>query len=160
MRRPIALFLLLTLPAQAELAPEEWKRVRHDAAQLAARAGEGDAKLTLIAKIAEEDSARAARLLVEFAAASVDRRRRLAPRLDDTNTAAREDCGGQAARALEDALDLLEARFGQPLDRLRWGAAHVAHFPHPADVMISSAEMTFSGFDEPPISRKLAGSPP
>ena len=81
MRRPIALFLLLALPAQAELAPEEWKRVRHDAAQLAARAGEGDAKLTLIAKIAEEDSARAARLLVEFAAASVDRRDKLAPRL-------------------------------------------------------------------------------
>ncbi len=50
---------------------------------------------------------------------------------DDTNTATREDCGGQAARALEDALDLLEARFGQPLDQLRWGAAHVAHFPHP-----------------------------
>ncbi len=50
---------------------------------------------------------------------------------DDTNTAAREDCGGQAARALEDALDLLETRFGQPLDRLRWGAAHVARFSHP-----------------------------
>ncbi len=50
---------------------------------------------------------------------------------DDTNTAAREDCGGQAARALEDALDLLETRFGRPLDQLRWGAAHVAHFPHP-----------------------------
>jgi hypothetical protein len=27
-------------------------------------------------------------------------------------------------------------------------------------VMISSALTTFSGFDEPPMSRKLAGSPP
>jgi penicillin amidase len=50
---------------------------------------------------------------------------------DDIGTAAREDCAGQMARALEDALDLLEARFGQPLDELRWGAAHVAQFPHP-----------------------------
>jgi penicillin amidase len=50
---------------------------------------------------------------------------------DDIGTPAREDCGGQAAQALEDALDLLEARFGPPLDRLRWGAAHRARFPHP-----------------------------
>ncbi len=50
---------------------------------------------------------------------------------DDTTTSPREDCAGQMARALEDALDLLEARFGQPLDRLRWGAAHIARFPHP-----------------------------
>ena len=50
---------------------------------------------------------------------------------DDVGTPAREDCAGRAARALEDALDLLETRFGQPLDRLRWGAAHVARFRHP-----------------------------
>jgi penicillin amidase len=50
---------------------------------------------------------------------------------DDIGTGPREVCAGQMARALEDALDLLEARFGQPLDRLRWGAAHVARFPHP-----------------------------
>jgi len=50
---------------------------------------------------------------------------------DDIGTPAREDCGGQAARALEDALDLLETRFGQPLDQLRWGDAHIARFPHP-----------------------------
>ena len=50
---------------------------------------------------------------------------------DDTGTAAREDCAGQMAGALEDALNLLETRFGQPLDDLRWGAAHVAQFSHP-----------------------------
>ena len=81
MRRPIALLLLVALPARAELAPEEWKRVRRDAAQLAAKAGEGDKKLSLIDKVAEEDSGRAARLLVEFAAASIDRREKLTPRL-------------------------------------------------------------------------------
>ncbi len=81
MKRPIALLLLAALPARAELAAEEWKRAQRDAAQLAAKAGEGDRKLALIDKIGEEDSGRAARLLVEFAAASVDRRRKLAPRL-------------------------------------------------------------------------------
>ncbi len=50
---------------------------------------------------------------------------------EDIGTAAREDCAGQVAQALEDALDLLERRFGPPLDRLRWGAAHIARFPHP-----------------------------
>ncbi len=50
---------------------------------------------------------------------------------NDITTPAREDCGGQAARALEDALDLLEARFGPPLEDWRWGDAHVARFPHP-----------------------------
>ena len=50
---------------------------------------------------------------------------------DDIGTPAREDCAGQAAQALEDGLDLLETRFGEPLDRLRWGAAHIARFRHP-----------------------------
>ncbi len=50
---------------------------------------------------------------------------------DDIGTPAREDCAGRAAQALEDGLDLLERRFGQPLERLRWGAAHRARFPHP-----------------------------
>jgi penicillin amidase len=50
---------------------------------------------------------------------------------DDTTTPAREDCAGQLTQALEDGLDLLAARFGQPLGQLRWGAAHVARFPHP-----------------------------
>ena len=33
-------------------------------------------------------------------------------------------------------------------------------FTFGSDVMISSAATTLSGFDDPPMSRKLAGSPP
>ena len=50
---------------------------------------------------------------------------------DDIGTEAREDCAAQLATALEAALDGLALRFGQPLDRLRWGEAHIARFAHP-----------------------------
>jgi penicillin amidase len=50
---------------------------------------------------------------------------------DDIGSAAREDCAGQVARALDDALDLLAARFDRPLAELRWGDAHRAPFSHP-----------------------------
>ena len=50
---------------------------------------------------------------------------------DDIGTEAREDCAAQLAAALEAALDGLALRFGRPLDRLRWGEAHIARFAHP-----------------------------
>ncbi len=86
---------------------------------------------------------------------------------DDIGTPAREDCGGQAAQALEDALELLEARFGQPLDRLRWGAAHIAHFPHPIlsrvpyfDSLFGYAVETDGGDDTLNRASTRAGGPP
>ena len=50
---------------------------------------------------------------------------------DNVNSAPVEDCPGQAAAALETALDELNRRFDRPLDQLRWGEAHIARFPHP-----------------------------
>ncbi len=50
---------------------------------------------------------------------------------DDKTTEAREECPGQLVTALEDALNLLALRFRYPVDRLRWGEAHVVRFPHP-----------------------------
>ena len=49
---------------------------------------------------------------------------------DDRTTEKREGCPAQLVTALEDALDLLALRFGRPVDRLRWGEAHVARFSH------------------------------
>ncbi len=86
---------------------------------------------------------------------------------DDIGTPAREDCSGQAAQALEDALELLEARFGQPLDRLRWGAAHIARFPHPIlsrvpyfDSLFGYAVETDGGDDTLNRASTRAGGPP
>ncbi len=50
---------------------------------------------------------------------------------DDKTTGSREECPTQLVTALEDALNLLALRFRHPVDRLRWGEAHVARFPHP-----------------------------
>ncbi len=50
---------------------------------------------------------------------------------DDIRTGAREDCPAQLIDALEAALNLLALRFRYPVDRLRWGEAHVARFSHP-----------------------------
>ncbi|MHC4732764.1 MAG: hypothetical protein ACYS6Z_19530, partial [Planctomycetota bacterium] len=79
--RPAVLLLLLAPPARGELPPEEWQRVRKEAAQLAAKAGEPDRKLGLIDAVTHEDSARAAGLLIRFAAAAAKRREALAPRV-------------------------------------------------------------------------------
>jgi von Willebrand factor type A domain len=78
--RSLALGLLLALPALADLAPEEWERARAEAARLAAKGGERDRKVALVATVRQEDSARAARLLLGFASASAKRRDDLAPR--------------------------------------------------------------------------------
>ncbi len=50
---------------------------------------------------------------------------------DDRTTEETEGCPAQLVTALEDALNLLALRFRQPLDRLRWGEAHLARFGHP-----------------------------
>ena len=50
---------------------------------------------------------------------------------DDTGTAqTTEGCGEQVTGALETAIDQLNDRFGDA-EEWRWGAAHVARFPHP-----------------------------
>ncbi|MBK1668755.1 hypothetical protein CKO28_12015 [Rhodovibrio sodomensis] len=50
---------------------------------------------------------------------------------DDTGTTERtETCTGQVTRALDRAIDQLNARFGDA-ESWRWGDAHVARFPHP-----------------------------
>ncbi len=78
--RAIVLGFLLVLPALADLAPDEWERVRTEAGRLAARPGERDRKVALVAAVRREDSARVARLLLGFAAAAAKRRDELAPR--------------------------------------------------------------------------------
>ncbi len=50
---------------------------------------------------------------------------------DDRSTAAREDCPTQVLAALELALDILTARFGEDMTIWHWGVAHRARFPHP-----------------------------
>jgi penicillin amidase len=50
---------------------------------------------------------------------------------DDRTTEETEGCPAQLVTALEDALNLLTLRFRQPVDRLRWGEAHLARFGHP-----------------------------
>jgi hypothetical protein len=72
--------LLLAGRAVADLPPAEWEDVRAEAARLAAKPGERDRKVALVATVRQEDSARAARLLLGFAAASARRRDDLAPR--------------------------------------------------------------------------------
>jgi hypothetical protein len=79
--RPALLLLLLAIPARGELPPEEWQRVRKQATRLAAKAGEAEKKLAWIDAVTREDSARAARLLLRFAAASAKRRDSLQPRV-------------------------------------------------------------------------------
>lgn len=78
--RSLALGLLLALPAFADLAPEEWERLRAEAGRLSAKSGERDRKVALVAAVRQEDSARAARLLLGFAAAAARRREEVAPR--------------------------------------------------------------------------------
>jgi penicillin amidase len=50
---------------------------------------------------------------------------------DDTTTSGIEDCAEQVRNALLAATTELEERFGPDMDDWRWGAAHVARFPHP-----------------------------
>ena len=50
---------------------------------------------------------------------------------DDVETPGTESCASLAGPALSAALAELEARFGPGIDDWRWGAAHVARFPHP-----------------------------
>ncbi len=78
--RALALGLVLALPAGAELPPEEWERVRAEAALLRAKTGERDRKTSLITAVRQEDTVRAARLLVGLAASCARRRDDLAPR--------------------------------------------------------------------------------
>jgi penicillin amidase len=49
---------------------------------------------------------------------------------DDVNTPARETCAEMLALSLEAALADLRDRFGDDLDRWRWGAAHTARHEH------------------------------
>lgn len=103
--RALVLGLLLALPARAELPPEEWERVRLEAARLIPKAGERERKTALIGAVRREDSGRAARLLVELAAASAERQEDLAPR---------------AARAADDFLKVdrqLRKKYGKGVKR-------------------------------------------
>lgn len=78
--RAVVFAFLLVGSARAELTPQEWERLRAEAALLEAKAGERDRKTALVAAVRREDSARAAGLLVALAAASAKRREDLAPR--------------------------------------------------------------------------------
>jgi penicillin amidase len=49
---------------------------------------------------------------------------------DDVATAQAESCEAQIAAALDDALDWLEARYGDDVGAWRWGEAHVATSRH------------------------------
>ncbi|MDH3473189.1 MAG: penicillin acylase family protein [Rhodospirillales bacterium] len=59
---------------------------------------------------------------------------------DDTTTARIEDCAEQVSTALLTATTELEERFGPEIDDWRWGAAHVARFPHPVLQYLPLAE--------------------
>jgi penicillin amidase len=50
---------------------------------------------------------------------------------DDVTTGAVEDCAFQVTEAFDSAMTRLEARFGSDIGEWRWGAAHMAAFPHP-----------------------------
>jgi len=79
--RTLLLALLLALPAwSADLPPEEWDRARAEAARLEAKDGEKDPKVALVTAVRQEDSARAAELLLGLASACAKRRDDLAPK--------------------------------------------------------------------------------
>jgi hypothetical protein len=80
-RRAAALCLLLALPAGADLAPEEWEEARAEAARLARKPGEAARKARLVERVAREDSARAASVLLELAGPAGGRRTTLDVRL-------------------------------------------------------------------------------
>ncbi len=50
---------------------------------------------------------------------------------DDVESEPQEDCATQTAKALENAMESLAARYGDEIDDLRWGEAHMAQFRHP-----------------------------
>ncbi len=50
---------------------------------------------------------------------------------DDVESETKEGCAEQSAKALEDALQDLAARFGDDMDDWRWGEAHMARLRHP-----------------------------
>jgi penicillin amidase len=50
---------------------------------------------------------------------------------DDVTTPQVEDCSERVSAALSAALAELEARYGEDIGAWRWGAAHMARFPHP-----------------------------
>ena len=52
-----------------------------------------------------------------------------------------ESCAGMAARALDEALEALQERYGDDVERWRWGKAHPAMHNHPA-----LGEVGFSAF--------------
>ncbi len=62
---------------------------------------------------------------------------------DDRTTEVTEGCPAQLVTALEDALNLLTERFRQPVDRLRWGEAHLARFGHPVLSRVPFLERLF-----------------
>jgi Mg-chelatase subunit ChlD len=82
-----AAFGLLLALARADLAPEEWEAARKEAALLAAQAGELERKLDLVHVLGREDSARAARLLLDLA---------------EPASARQHDLSGRVAKASEE----------------------------------------------------------
>ena len=50
---------------------------------------------------------------------------------DDVESETQEGCAAQSAKALEEALEDLAARFGNDMDDWRWGQAHMARLRHP-----------------------------
>ncbi|MHC4934498.1 MAG: hypothetical protein ACYTGV_20170, partial [Planctomycetota bacterium] len=63
----LAVFLaLFAPPLHAELSAEEWQRLRREASELSRKPGEADRKIALLDTVSEEDSARAAKLLLEM----------------------------------------------------------------------------------------------
>lgn len=84
MMRLLALLLLLSIaaPVRADLSPEDWSRLRREAAELNAKDGEAERKSTCIEKLAEEDSARTVRVLAEMAVAASEKHGKLEHRLE------------------------------------------------------------------------------
>ncbi|MHC4342569.1 MAG: VWA domain-containing protein [Planctomycetota bacterium] len=99
------LLLCVAPPLRAELSPEEWQRLRREASELARKPGEADRKIALLETASDEDSARAAKLLLEMAAASLAQSAKIAPRLEKaerdfakTNKQLRKKLGYKSSR--------------------------------------------------------------
>ena len=81
--RLILLLALSSAPALAgELTGDEWASLKKEAKTLSKKAGEAQRKYDLIEALAGESSARATKLLLQFAGATVERREKLVGRAE------------------------------------------------------------------------------
>jgi CTP:molybdopterin cytidylyltransferase MocA len=83
--RALVFGILLVASAAADLPPQEWERLRAEAAKLREKPGERDRKKALVQAVRQEDTVRAARLLVSFAASSAGLRSDLVARASNAS---------------------------------------------------------------------------